>query len=271
MGRYIFNCFVDLIKYLIKWKFKVSFNKVCLYYFLTLIAVCGGFWAIDWSISRNAQGVTQWSLSNSDIGKHQIIVVIIVSLIFLAYLFFNDRKEIRQMLIAQKPLTPEQTNALKSIYDALQNELEVIDCYTLNIMSRGGVSWFTNKQVVIGLPATIKNLQKIVNEQRAFIDDNLYCALMDHANQSLELSDNFWLLAATIGSAEDQDAMTYVIDITYEQDIKMSIDFVKMMMSEFNKVDNHYIYNEYGKMYEKQIETGQTLIKEIKAKLEIDQ
>lgn len=51
----------------------------------------------------------------------------------------------------------------------------------------------------------------------------------------------------------------------------MSIDFVKMMMSEFNKVDNHYIYNEYGKMYEKQIETGQTLIKEIKAKLEIDQ
>lgn len=261
------NSLVGILKYLIRWKFKISFNKVCLRYFSTLIVICGGVYAIDWTISRNAQGQIQWSLSNSDIGKHQLIIVIIVSLIFLAYLFFNDRKEIREMLKNKKqPLTQSQTKALKDIYDALNNEQNEIDTYTLNVLSRGGIDWYSQKEVVAVLPSLIKDLERIINDQRAFIKNDLFLSLLEHTEHSKRIPGSLWSLAAEL-SRVDQDQLTDIIDMVNNQDREM-LDFVIIMMNKLNDVDRHPVYIDYKKLYREQKSSGIELLKIIKNLLE---
>ena len=72
-----------------------------------------------------------------------------------------------------------------------------------------------------------------------------------------------------LSTADDQDAMTSVYDITYEQEIQVSIEFVKMMMDEISKVDKHPVYEEYEEKYRKVNTTGMELIKNIKSKISI--
>lgn len=263
-----FKNIIDVISLYIKKKYDPSLGRVCIKFFIAEVAINGGFWGFSWYINGSNNGVTKWGLQQSEISNVQFWISILIFVAFLLYLFVYYREVV---LKAKKEknskLTPTQTVALKSVYDALINEQSVINSYTLTILNRGGVDWCRNN--VVGLPSSIKNLENVVNNQEAFLDKDLYSSLIKHTQQSLELSDSLFLLAGTISSAEDPDAITNVYDITYNQEIDLSLSLVKTMMTEFNKVDDHFAYQDFGNKFEAQYKTGSELIKKIKNMLNL--
>lgn len=105
--------------------------------------------------------------------------------------------------------------------------------------------------------------EALANENRYYINDGLFSELMKHCKLTSELKSSFELLVMTIGSA-DPDAITPACDITYDQEIDCTPEFVKAAMEEFNSFDPHCAYLDYAECYARHDVSTNNLIKLIK-------
>lgn len=151
----------------------------------------------------------------------------------------------------------------KTLYDALIEECDVRNYYFVNIISRGGISWYTNEEVVQFFFSSMMKLEALVKEKRFYIADELFSELMKHCKLTKELKDSFELLVMTIYSA-DQDAITPACDITYDREIDCTPGFVKAAMEEFNSLDPHYAFLDYAESFARHDVSTKNLIKLIK-------
>lgn len=151
----------------------------------------------------------------------------------------------------------------KTLYDALIEECDVRNYYFVNIISRGGISWYTNEEVVQFFFSSMMKLEALAKENRFYIPDELFGEIMEHCKVTKELKSSFELLVMTIYSA-DQDTITPACDITYDQEIDCTPEFVKEAMKVFNSFDPHPAYLDYAEYYAQHDASINNLIKMIK-------
>lgn len=168
-----------------------------------------------------------------------------------------------QNAIKDEPKPIKQVDALNRIYEALIKELSVIDKYTLFILNRGGLDWYSGYS--FELPKAICDLNYEVDNDRTIIDEKLYTSLSTHIEQAVKLYNWFNNLVMAICEVSDQEAFTDVVNITYDQDIEVNADFVDYMMNELMKVSNHYAFEGYSAIYREQNTTGLELLVNIKS------
>lgn len=172
--------------------------------------------------------------------------------------------------IKDSPITINKYNSgnpaesvLKTLYDALNEERDVRNFYFVTIISRGGISLYTNKEVVQFFFASMNKLEALAKENRFYIPDEFFLEIIEHCKVTKKLNSSFELLVMTIYSA-DQDAITPACDITYDREIDCTPKFVKEAMEEFNSLDPNFAYLDYAEYFAQHDVSINNLIKLIK-------
>lgn len=162
-----------------------------------------------------------------------------------------------------------QSKALKGLYDVIIDEANTIDTYVIYILNRGGISWYGVAENHRALYQSIEAVNDFINENRFYFSDETYVAVSEYYSLAVYLRSSMDLLVQAISTADDQDAITDVYDITYDQDIHCNAEFVTFMMAAFNKADNHPAYDDFAELYEKHEVSRNKILAAIQQKREI--
>lgn len=141
--------------------------------------------------------------------------------------------------------------ALKGLYDVIIQESNTVDTYIIYVLNRGGISWYGVEGNQRMIYRNVEALNVFINQNRYYFSDEIYIIIQAFYNVATELRGALDDLVMAISTADDQDAITNVYDITYEQDIHCSVEFVRYMMDAFNKADKHPAYDAFTDVYKK--------------------
>lgn len=159
--------------------------------------------------------------------------------------------------------------ALKGLYDVIINEANTFDTYVIYILNRGGISWYGVAENKIELFQSIEAVNAYIDDNRFYFSDETYVEVCSYYSLAKDLRDSLECLVQAISTADDQDAITDVYDITYEQDIHCDAEFVRYMMKEFYQVDTHPVYNDFADLYERHELSRNKILAAIQKKREI--
>lgn len=147
-------------------------------------------------------------------------------------------------------LSGDELKAIKGLYDIIVNEITVVDTYVVCILNRGGISWYGVGKNRVELYESVESVNKYINQNRFFFSDDFYVEVTHYYTLAKELRSALDCLVEAIATADNQDAITNIYNITYEQDIHCCASFVREMMNAFSKADNHPAYNAFAEVYE---------------------
>lgn len=147
-------------------------------------------------------------------------------------------------------LSGDELKALKGLYDIIVNEVNVVDTYVIYILNRGGISWYGVEKNRVELYESVESVNIFINQNRFFFSDDIYVKVSNYYNLATQLRSSLDRLVEAIATADNQDAITNVYNLTYEQDIHCCAKFVRKMMNAFNKADRHPAYNAFAEVYE---------------------
>lgn len=159
--------------------------------------------------------------------------------------------------------------ALKGLYDVIINEANTFDTYVIYILNRGGISWYGVAENRIELFQSIEAVNAYIEDNRFYFSDETYVEVSAYFSLAMDLGNSLNCLVQAIATADDQDAITDVYDITYEQDIHCDAKFVRYMMTEFYQVDKHPVYNLFADLYEKHETSRNKILAAIQQKRKI--
>lgn len=159
--------------------------------------------------------------------------------------------------------------ALKGLYDVIINEANTFDTYVIYILNRGGISWYEVAENRIELFQSIEAVNVYIDDNRFYFSDETYVEVCAYFSLAKDLRNSLDCLVQAIATADDQDAITGVYDITYEQDIHCDAKFVRYMMMEFYQVDKHPVYNDFANLYERHEVSRNKILAAIQQKREI--
>ena len=159
--------------------------------------------------------------------------------------------------------------ALKGLYDVIINEANTFDTYVIYILNRGGVSWYGVAENKIELFQCIEAVNAYIDDNRFYFTDETYAEVSAYFSLAKNLRDSLDCLVQAIATADDQDAITDVYGITYEQDVHCDAKFVRYMMTEFYQIDKHPVYNHFADLYERHEESRNKILAAIQQKRKI--
>lgn len=162
----------------------------------------------------------------------------------------------------------DRKKALKGLYDVIIEETSVVDNYVLCVLNRGGIDWFGNGENRVVLYQSVESINKFINENRFFFSDDIYVEVSSYYLLATNLRIALEHLVMAIATAEDQDAITEVYNITYEQDIHCCSKFVREMMKAFDKADKHPAYDDFANAYEQHEHLREKILSAIESKRE---
>ena len=160
-------------------------------------------------------------------------------------------------------------NALKGLYDVIINEANTFDTYVIYILNRGGISWYGVAENKLELFQSIEAVNAYIDDNRFYFSDETYAEVSAYFSLAKDLGNGLDCLVQAIATADDQDAITDVYNITYEQDIHCDAKFVRYMMKEFYQVDKHLVYNHFADLYERHEASRNKILAAIQQKREI--
>lgn len=155
----------------------------------------------------------------------------------------------------------------RELYHLIQNESDHAIYCTNRVLRHGGVDWWgmiDNKRTLRG---QIELLRAFMLKYQVYFSKTFFDEVISHYELAINLQCELDSLVMAIYSADDQDGITDVYYITYEQEIDWTPDFVSFMMGEFKKVDNHPSYDEYARLYRKHEESKNKLLAQIESKM----
>lgn len=165
-------------------------------------------------------------------------------------------------------LNNDKLKALKGLYDVIIEETNVVDTYVLTVLNRGGISWYGVGENRQELYEGVESVNRFVNQNRFFFSDDIYVLVSRYYSLATDLRLSLDNLVMAIATADDQDAITDVYDITYGQDIKCSSKFIRYMMNAFNVADKHPAYDDFAEAYELHEKLREKILAEIDKKRE---
>ena len=145
----------------------------------------------------------------------------------------------------------DNDEALKRLFDIIYTEANMVDTYVIFILNRGGISWFEAPRNRMPLNQSISIIKPFLQDNRFYFSDKAFVAIQEYYEIATELRSSLESLVMAITTAEDQDAITDVYDITYDQDIHCDSKFVQMMMTAFTQADSNPAYEDFAIVYEK--------------------
>lgn len=156
--------------------------------------------------------------------------------------------------------------ALKGLYDVIIQESNTVDTYIIYVLNRGGIIWYGAEGNQRMIYQNVEALNVFINQNRYYFSDETYIEIQDYYNLATELRGALDAIVMAIATADDQDAITDVYDITYEQDIHCSVEFVRYMMDALNKADKHPAYEAFSDVYMKHEKMKNDILQKIQGK-----
>ena len=144
----------------------------------------------------------------------------------------------------------DMINSLKGVYDVIIEETNIVDAFVLCVLNRGGIDWFGDGENRKELYQSIESINRFIEQNRFFFSEDFYVEVSSYYVLATNLRIALEQLVMAIATADNQDVITEVYNITYEQDIHCCAEFVRGMMNAFNKADNHPEYNDFANAYE---------------------
>ncbi len=272
IGKPIFNYY-----------FSISFRKVTIYCLSLICFICLGWSGLKFNLNVCLSDESpNWSgFLEINYGTIDWLTIGLISLIVIFYIVFvvyertgavstdsitsdvNDIKNIttetkERIISLQGSMAEIATtlnnrvinNSLRELYNCIIRASDSIDIFIIYVCNRGGVSYYTNKDVLISAFQPIYRLREYIEGNRIDYSIDFYTKLCEYVNLCVELKGECECLHMALYSA-DPDAITPVLDLNYERDIHCCKEFVSAMMTAFNEVDPNYIYTNFSKAYAK--------------------
>ena len=161
---------------------------------------------------------------------------------------------------------PRNEVILREVYELIQNEANYVVFCTGRVLTHGGVDWWGMIENRRELRKQMEVLRAFMQEYQVYFSNNFFDEVMAHYELEVTLQNGLDSLVMAIGTADDQDGITDVYNITYEQKIDWTVEFVAYMMDEFQKVDKHPAYGDYARLYRAHEERSNRLITQIERK-----
>ena len=162
----------------------------------------------------------------------------------------------------------DMIKAQKGLYDVIIEETNIVDTYVMCVLNRGGIDWFGNEENRRELYQRIESINRFINQNRFFFSEDFYVEVSSYYVLATNLRIALVHLVMAIASADDQDSITEVYNITYEQDILCRAEFVRGMMNAFNKADNNPAYIDFANAYESHEQQRAKILSVIESKRE---
>lgn len=159
--------------------------------------------------------------------------------------------------------------ALKKLYDLIIDETNQIDTSVIIVMNRGGVDWFNTVENRYPMYNSIYAIKEFIETNRFFFTDETYVKINSYFELVRDLSGALEDIVMAICTADDQDAITDVYDLTYEKDIHCNSHFVREMMTAFKAVDDHYAYEAFADTYDRHQELRNEILALIDSKRDV--
>lgn len=112
-------------------------------------------------------------------------------------------------------------------------------------------------------------IKDFIETNRFFFTNSTYVKINNYFKLARDLSGALEAIVMAIYSAEDQDAITSVYDLTYEQDIHCNAQFVREMMTAFKTADDCYAYEDFAEKYEIHEEVRKEILELIDSKRDV--
>lgn len=159
--------------------------------------------------------------------------------------------------------------ALKKLYDLIIDEANQMDTCVIIVMNRGGIDWFNVIENRYPMYNSVYAIKDFIETNRFFFTNSTYVKINNYFKLARDLSGALEAIVMAIYSAEDQDAITSVYDLTYEQDIHCNAQFVREMMTAFKTADDCYAYEDFAEKYEIHEEVRKEILELIDSKRDV--
>lgn len=180
----------------------------------------------------------------------------------------NEKYEtiVKKIDILSKVESPNEV-VLRQLNELLQDENQAVVYCTSILLCRGGTGWYGDIENKRFLRGHIELLNVFMQKYHIYFSDAFYGDVMQHYRLAINLQNELDFLCIAISTADDQDGITDVYDLTYEQEITWTPEFVTYMLMEFNKVDvNHPSYMHYSELYIEHDNSIKRLLSQIDSK-----
>ena len=189
----------------------------------------------------------------------------------------NEDENIRKVFFeveagGQENKTEKYANsneALKKLYDLIIDEANQMDTCVIYVMNRGGIDWFNVMENRYPMYNSIYAIKGFVETNRFFFTDETYVKINSYFELARDLKCALEDVVMAICSADDQDAITDVYDLTYERDIHCNARFVREMMTAFRAADDHPAYDAFADTYEQHQELRNEILTLIDSKRDV--
>lgn len=178
----------------------------------------------------------------------------------------DDFKKIKERINGISATEYQKEAVLREVYELIQNEANHVVFCTGRVLTHGGVDWWGMIENRRELRKQIELLRAFIQEYQVYFSNNFFDEVMAHYELEVTLQNGLDSLVMAIATADNQDGITDVYNITYDKKIDWTADFVAYMMDEFQKVDKHPAYGDYARLYRAHKESSNSLLTQIERK-----
>lgn len=178
----------------------------------------------------------------------------------------DDFKKIKERMNGISATEYQKEAVLREVYELIQNEANHVVFCTGRVLTHGGVDWWGMIENRRELRKQIELLRAFIQEYQVYFSNNFFDEVMAHYELEVTLQNGLDSLVMAIATADNQDGITDVYNITYDKKIDWTADFVAYMMDEFQKVDKHPAYGDYARLYRAHKESSNSLLTQIERK-----